>query len=246
MCKCLSFNGKKSANVTYFFYSDLKIISNGECDTHSHESCIEAHTNTTVLPNGEYANDAFTAHDEVCGNDGRTYQSIHHLQCHTRHDKCESRIARGTKRKRLDCWTECYFQVHSSVSIQLLKYITNTLSKFNHSRYARVIRLSLENSDKKCSRLVLKFLYGANLRDFHTWNFRKRFFFPTFLSLTFHKRELSREWYRVSRRCISETSRIVFRTGWPPLRFDTGRGAQATGVRYWRQVLRESGGPLVR
>ncbi|XP_011634008.1 serine protease inhibitor dipetalogastin-like [Pogonomyrmex barbatus] len=66
---------------------DLNVISNGECDTHSHESCIEAHTNTTVLPNGEYANDAFTADDEVCGNDGRTYQSIHHLQCHTRHDK---------------------------------------------------------------------------------------------------------------------------------------------------------------
>ncbi|XP_011864686.1 PREDICTED: serine protease inhibitor dipetalogastin-like [Vollenhovia emeryi] len=69
------------------YRSHLKVISNGECDTHSHESCIQAHTNTTVLPNGEYVNDAFTTDDEVCGNDGRTYQSIHHLQCHTRHDK---------------------------------------------------------------------------------------------------------------------------------------------------------------
>ncbi|KAL6430843.1 hypothetical protein ACFW04_006985 [Cataglyphis niger] len=66
----------------------LKVISNGECDTHSHDSCVEAHTNTTVLSNGEYMNEAFTADDEVCGNDGRTYQSVHHLQCHTRHDKC--------------------------------------------------------------------------------------------------------------------------------------------------------------
>lgn len=74
-----------------FYNSDLKVISNGECDTHSHDSCVEAHTNTTVLPNGEYMNEAFTADDEVCGNDGRTYQSVHHLQCHTRHDKCKSR-----------------------------------------------------------------------------------------------------------------------------------------------------------
>lgn len=65
----------------------LTVMSNGECNTHSHESCVEAHTNTTVLPNGEFANDDFTAGDEICGNDGRTYQSIHHLQCHTRHDK---------------------------------------------------------------------------------------------------------------------------------------------------------------
>lgn len=77
-----------------FYNSDLKVISNGECDTHSHDSCVEAHTNTTILPNGEYVNEAFTADDEVCGNDGRTYQSIHHLQCQTRHDKCKSRIAR--------------------------------------------------------------------------------------------------------------------------------------------------------
>ncbi|KAG5316590.1 DPGN inhibitor, partial [Pseudoatta argentina] len=65
----------------------LNVIFNGECDTHSYKSCIEAHTNATILPNGEYANDAFTADDEVCGNDGSTYQSIHHLQCHTRLDK---------------------------------------------------------------------------------------------------------------------------------------------------------------
>ncbi|XP_011175845.1 serine protease inhibitor dipetalogastin [Solenopsis invicta] len=69
------------------YRSHLTVISNWECDTYSHESCVEAHTNTTILPNGEYVNDAYTVDDEVCGNDGRTYQSIHHLQCHTRHDK---------------------------------------------------------------------------------------------------------------------------------------------------------------
>lgn len=124
-----------------FFNSDLKVITNWECDTHSHESCIQAHINTTVLPNGEYVNDAFTADDEVCGNDGRTYQSIHHLQCHTRHDKCEPRIVREMERERLDALNRLFQSATKRIG-SITKYIITNQhlsKKFSHFYYARII-----------------------------------------------------------------------------------------------------------
>ncbi|XP_020277905.1 serine protease inhibitor dipetalogastin-like [Pseudomyrmex gracilis] len=54
----------------------LKVIFQGECNTHSHDSCAEMQ-NTSANNTAE----------QVCGNDGLTYRNIHHLQCHTRQDK---------------------------------------------------------------------------------------------------------------------------------------------------------------
>ena len=123
-----------------FLNLDLNVIFNGECDTHSYKSCIEAHTNTTVLPNGEYANDAFTADDEVCGNDGSTYQSIHHLQCHTRLDKCEFCVAREMERERLDA-EEIAISKCIEVYGPIIKHIADKhLSKFSYFHKAPFIQ----------------------------------------------------------------------------------------------------------
>lgn len=69
------------------YHSKLKVRFHGECSTQSHDACKKAHMNTTILPNGQYVNDVFTVDDAVCGNDGRTYLSVHHLHCQTHYNK---------------------------------------------------------------------------------------------------------------------------------------------------------------
>ncbi|XP_050493051.1 ovoinhibitor-like, partial [Bombus huntii] len=59
-------------------FSDLKtLVSDNECEKNTQFSC--AHLKSSAK--------TFSAKDEVCGNDGVTYQSIHHLQCHNNQNK---------------------------------------------------------------------------------------------------------------------------------------------------------------
>lgn len=61
-------------------FSDLKtLVSDNECEKNTQFSC--AHLKSSAK--------TFSAKDEVCGNDGVTYQSIHHLQCHNDQNKCQ-------------------------------------------------------------------------------------------------------------------------------------------------------------
>ncbi|XP_071874143.1 serine protease inhibitor dipetalogastin-like isoform X1 [Bombus fervidus] len=57
---------------------DLKmLVSDNECEKKTQLSC--AHLKSSAK--------TFSSKDEVCGNDGVTYQSIHHLQCHNNQNK---------------------------------------------------------------------------------------------------------------------------------------------------------------
>ncbi|XP_043602521.1 serine protease inhibitor dipetalogastin-like isoform X2 [Bombus pyrosoma] len=59
---------------------DLKtLLSDNECQKNTQLSC--AHLKSSAK--------TFGAKDEVCGNDGVTYKSIHHLQCHNNQNKCQ-------------------------------------------------------------------------------------------------------------------------------------------------------------
>ncbi|KAG7212272.1 hypothetical protein KM043_012600 [Ampulex compressa] len=69
------------------YHSDVRLSSQGECKTRTQISCSNVDEIGFVSENGRYVNKTFTSDDEVCGSDGRTYASIHHLQCHTRQDK---------------------------------------------------------------------------------------------------------------------------------------------------------------
>ncbi|CAK9817960.1 Serine protease inhibitor dipetalogastin (Fragment) [Anthophora plagiata] len=63
------------------YEADLKqLVSDDECGTSTHNSCV-------LLTSSGITNRTFTSKDEVCGNDGVTYQSIHHLQCYSSQNK---------------------------------------------------------------------------------------------------------------------------------------------------------------
>ncbi|XP_015600095.1 serine protease inhibitor dipetalogastin [Cephus cinctus] len=76
------------------YRSDLEVIFNGECNTDTMEACVTAHKNDTYV-NGTLTNNDFTADDQVCGNDGHTYQSIYHLICNSYYNKYLSDVHEG-------------------------------------------------------------------------------------------------------------------------------------------------------
>lgn len=57
------------------------LVSDDECGRSTQISC--ANLTTSVSAGG-----TITPEDEVCGSDGVTYQSIHHLQCYNSQNKC--------------------------------------------------------------------------------------------------------------------------------------------------------------
>ncbi|XP_076397751.1 serine protease inhibitor dipetalogastin-like [Megachile rotundata] len=65
------------------YIADMKrLVSDDECGTRTQQSCAQLELDTT-----SENSTAFTPEDEVCGSDGVTYQSTHHLQCYTRRNK---------------------------------------------------------------------------------------------------------------------------------------------------------------
>ncbi|XP_063979292.1 serine protease inhibitor dipetalogastin-like [Diachasmimorpha longicaudata] len=65
---------------------NLQVLADCECDTSTQEACVTANKNAKMV-NGKYVNEDFSADDRVCGNDGKTYKSIFHLQCESLHNK---------------------------------------------------------------------------------------------------------------------------------------------------------------
>ncbi|XP_076180850.1 serine protease inhibitor dipetalogastin-like [Ptiloglossa arizonensis] len=64
---------------------DLKqLATDGECGTSTHRSCARLEVDDAT---SRHASGTFTPEDEVCGSDGVTYKSIHHLQCRTSKNK---------------------------------------------------------------------------------------------------------------------------------------------------------------
>ncbi|XP_034190219.2 serine protease inhibitor dipetalogastin-like [Osmia lignaria lignaria] len=61
-----------------------QLVSDGECGTSTQNSCAQLELADTASKN---SSEAFTPEDEVCGSDGVTYQSTHHLQCYSSRNK---------------------------------------------------------------------------------------------------------------------------------------------------------------